>query len=114
MVWIGGAPGAGKSTIARELARRGDLPLHPIVNLPDLLIRLLLTFVVLNQQSCDRRAQRRLSSLQCQPDLPPSLMIVAFRSQSEHPVHRIPELCQRSRQELSLFRSSVGWRKLLF
>ncbi|HZX02572.1 MAG TPA: hypothetical protein VFF46_06525, partial [Kribbella sp.] len=30
MVWIGGAPGAGKSTIARDLARRGDLPLHPI------------------------------------------------------------------------------------
>lgn len=30
MVWIGGAPGAGKSTIARGLARRGDLPLHPI------------------------------------------------------------------------------------
>jgi hypothetical protein len=30
MVWIGGAPGAGKSTIGRDLARRGDLPLHPI------------------------------------------------------------------------------------
>jgi hypothetical protein len=30
MVWIGGAPGAGKSTIARSLARRTDLPLHPI------------------------------------------------------------------------------------
>jgi hypothetical protein len=30
MVWIGGAPGAGKSTIARDLARRGDLPLHPV------------------------------------------------------------------------------------
>ncbi|MGW7680638.1 hypothetical protein ACWGID_07870 [Kribbella sp. NPDC054772] len=30
MVWIGGAPGAGKSTIARGLARRSDLPLHPI------------------------------------------------------------------------------------
>jgi hypothetical protein len=30
MAWIGGAPGAGKSTIARDLARRGDLPLHPI------------------------------------------------------------------------------------
>ncbi|MDX2968980.1 hypothetical protein [Kribbella solani] len=30
MVWIGGALGAGKSTIARELARQCDLPLHPI------------------------------------------------------------------------------------
>ena len=30
MAWIGGAPGAGKSTIARDLARRRDLPLHPI------------------------------------------------------------------------------------
>ncbi len=30
MIWIGGAPGAGKTTIARELARAGDLPLHPV------------------------------------------------------------------------------------
>ncbi|WP_433167195.1 hypothetical protein [Kribbella sp. CA-247076] len=30
MAWIGGAPGAGKSTIARALARRRDLPLHPV------------------------------------------------------------------------------------
>ncbi|TCC32248.1 zeta toxin family protein [Kribbella sindirgiensis] len=30
MVSIGGAPGAGKSTIARDLARRTDLPLHPV------------------------------------------------------------------------------------
>ena len=30
MVWIGGAPGAGKSTIARSIARRWDLPLHPV------------------------------------------------------------------------------------
>lgn len=30
MVWIGGAPGAGKSTIARALSRTLDLPLHPI------------------------------------------------------------------------------------
>ncbi|WP_198675876.1 ATP-binding protein [Kribbella monticola] len=30
MLWIGGAPGAGKSTIARQLARAGDLPLHPV------------------------------------------------------------------------------------
>jgi hypothetical protein len=30
MVWIGGAPGAGKSTIARQLARAADLPLHPV------------------------------------------------------------------------------------
>ena len=30
MAWIGGAPGAGKSTIARDIARRWDLPLHPV------------------------------------------------------------------------------------
>ncbi|WP_148256707.1 zeta toxin family protein [Kribbella flavida] len=30
MVWIGGAPGAGKSTVARRLARERDLPLHPV------------------------------------------------------------------------------------
>jgi hypothetical protein len=30
MIWIGGSPGAGKSTAARELARESDLPLHPI------------------------------------------------------------------------------------
>ncbi|ACQ78666.1 hypothetical protein Bcav_0402 [Beutenbergia cavernae DSM 12333] len=30
MMWIGGAPGAGKSTIARALAHEHDLPLHPI------------------------------------------------------------------------------------
>ncbi|MEV6285594.1 hypothetical protein [Kribbella sp. NPDC051770] len=30
MAWIGGAPGAGKSTIARTLACSLDLPLHPI------------------------------------------------------------------------------------
>ncbi len=30
MLWIGGSPGAGKSTIARRLARGGDLPLHPV------------------------------------------------------------------------------------
>lgn len=29
-IWIGGAPGAGKSTLARAIARRHDLPLHPI------------------------------------------------------------------------------------
>jgi hypothetical protein len=30
MIWIGGSPGAGKSTLARELATANDLPLHPI------------------------------------------------------------------------------------
>lgn len=30
MIWIGGGPGAGKSTLARRLSRRYDLPLHPI------------------------------------------------------------------------------------
>jgi hypothetical protein len=30
MIWIGGAPGAGKSTIARSIAHANDLPLHPI------------------------------------------------------------------------------------
>ena len=30
MIWIGGAQGAGKSTIARDLARANDLPWHPI------------------------------------------------------------------------------------
>jgi len=30
MIWIGGAPGAGKSTLARTLAHAEDLPLHPV------------------------------------------------------------------------------------
>jgi hypothetical protein len=30
MMWIGGAQGAGKSTLARALAREHDLPLHPV------------------------------------------------------------------------------------
>ncbi|HLT60639.1 MAG TPA: hypothetical protein VK020_05570 [Microlunatus sp.] len=30
MIWIGGAPGAGKSTLGRALAHAADLPLHPI------------------------------------------------------------------------------------
>lgn len=30
MIWIGGAPGAGKSTLARLIAIEHDLPLHPI------------------------------------------------------------------------------------
>ena len=30
MFWIGGNPGSGKSTIARQLAHELDLPLHPI------------------------------------------------------------------------------------
>ena len=30
MIWIGGAPGAGKSTLARTMAHAYDLPLHPI------------------------------------------------------------------------------------
>jgi hypothetical protein len=30
MIWIGGSPGAGKSTLARKMAHAFDLPLHPI------------------------------------------------------------------------------------
>ena len=30
MLWIGGAPGAGKSTLAWQLSRSTDLPLHPV------------------------------------------------------------------------------------
>ncbi len=30
MLWIGGAPGAGKSTLAWRLSRAADLPLHPV------------------------------------------------------------------------------------
>ncbi|HET7660574.1 MAG TPA: hypothetical protein VFK66_09305 [Oryzihumus sp.] len=30
MFWIGGNPGSGKSTIARQLAHELDLPLHPV------------------------------------------------------------------------------------
>ncbi|MGH3398663.1 MAG: hypothetical protein ACRDPO_28650 [Streptosporangiaceae bacterium] len=30
MLWIGGPPGAGKSTLAWRLSRTGDLPLHPV------------------------------------------------------------------------------------
>jgi hypothetical protein len=30
MLWIGGAPGAGKSTLAWQLSRSMDLPLHPV------------------------------------------------------------------------------------
>lgn len=30
MIWIGGAPGSGKSTLGRAIAHASDLPLHPI------------------------------------------------------------------------------------
>jgi adenylate kinase family enzyme len=30
VLWIGGAPGAGKSTLAWHLSRARDLPLHPV------------------------------------------------------------------------------------
>lgn len=30
MIWIGGSPGAGKSTLGRAVAHANDLPLHPI------------------------------------------------------------------------------------
>jgi hypothetical protein len=30
MLWLGGAPGAGKSTLAWQLSRSADLPLHPV------------------------------------------------------------------------------------
>lgn len=30
MIWVGGVQGAGKSTLARRLSRKHDLPLHPI------------------------------------------------------------------------------------
>lgn len=30
MIWLGGAPGSGKSTIAWMLSRQLDLPLHPV------------------------------------------------------------------------------------
>ncbi len=30
MIWIGGAPGAGKSTLAWKISRAYDLPLHPV------------------------------------------------------------------------------------
>src|SRR5437867_5975603 len=74
------------------------LTLHTLVNSSDLGRSSLFTFIVLDEQSCDCRAQRSQPSLQRNPDLLARLGLLSVGGQIEGAVHRIPELRDRTLQ----------------
>src|SRR6266404_4446094 len=80
----------------RRPQKQIELPLHAIVNFPNLRRCLLFAFVILNQQPRYCRAQRRLPRLQRHLNLFPRFLFFSICCQRKHPVHRIPELRQRS------------------
>ena len=86
---------------------------YTVVDLNDTLSSLLFVLAVLNQQAGDSGAQRGLAGLQREADLPTRLLCFSILCQSERAVDGIPELRQRRRQVLRLFRSAMRRRKLL-
>src|SRR5262249_41971842 len=81
-----------------------DLALYAVVNLRHLVARLLIALVVLDQQPCDRGAQRRLPRLQGNPNLSARSRFVTVAREREHAIDSVPELREGTRKELALLR----------
>ena len=86
----------------RPASRRGTSrpAAAPRVDVLDLLRRLLLGLVVLDQQPRDRRAERRLPRLQRQPDLARASSSWPVPGELEHAIGGVPELRERAGQVL--------------
>ena len=96
--------------------RRGeehiDLALDAVVNLDDAR-GLLFVFVVLDQQSGDGGAERRLTRLQRELELLARVVSLPVARESEHAIDGVPELGEGTAQKRALLGSAAGWRRIL-
>src|SRR3954467_13425453 len=86
-----------------------DVTLDMLVNRGDTLCCLVLDLIVLDEQSRDRGAQRRLTRLSRHPDLIARFLVLSRASEREHLVDGHPELLERICEKLLLSGRPAGW-----